>query len=349
MKRLLIGLLVGGACLYWFLHNTDWSEMKEAFAAIQTGWVLVAVGSLLLEFVIRAIRWKIILRPLKPNLSVLDLFRAQVIGAAANTLLPLRLGELVKPTIVSNRSGLPFVSVATTAIMERVYDLFGMVSVLVIMVLFLQSDLTPPPEQQILIDNLRLYGGILGVCAITAMGVFFYLVSRKNDTRHIFASIVQIAPPPIQRFFLGLFDGFVDGLANSTDTKGIWQAGILSVGMWLNGALAIFCLFNAFALSLPFGAACFIAVAIALAVVLPQAPGFVGVFHAAIEATLLLWGQDPIVAKGFAIVFWGVSFIPVTVLGVGLGMFENIEWKKLTVLLHDDEAKPLPSSQTSKE
>ena len=349
MKRLLLGLLVGAICLYWFLHNTDWTEMQNALSEIQIGWVLVAIGSLLLEFVVRAVRWKVILRPLQPRLSIFDLFRAQVIGAAANTLLPLRLGELVKPTIVSNRSGLSFISVATTAIVERVYDLFGMVSVLVIMVLFLQPDLTPPPEQQLLIDNLRLYGGILGGCAITAMGVFFYLASRKRDTRHIFASIVKIAPPPIQRFFLGLFDGFVDGLANSTDTKGIWQAGILSVGMWLNGALAIFCLFKAFSLSLPFGAACFIAVAIALAVVLPQAPGFVGVFHAAIEATLLLWGQDPIVAKGFAIVFWGVSFVPVTLLGVGLGMFENIEWKKLNVLQHDDATTPPPSVQTSKE
>ena len=100
--------------------------------------------------------------------------------------------------------------------------------------------------------------------------------------------------------------------------------------MWLNGAFAIFCLFKAFSLTLPFGAACFISVAIALSVALPQAPGFVGVFHVAIETTLLLWGQDPTIAKGFALIFWGVSFVPVTLIGVGFAFVEDIDWRGLT-------------------
>ena len=99
--------------------------------------------------------------------------------------------------------------------------------------------------------------------------------------------------------------------------------------MWINGAIAIFCLFVAFDITLPFGAACFMGVAIALAVALPQAPGFVGVFHIAIANTLLLWGQDPIAAKGFALVFWAVSFVPVTILGVTLGLSEQLDWKGL--------------------
>ena len=98
--------------------------------------------------------------------------------------------------------------------------------------------------------------------------------------------------------------------------------------MWLNGALAIYCLFQAFGLSLPFGAACFVGVAIALGVALPQAPGFVGVFHVAIENTLLLWGQDPQVAKSFALIFWMVSFVPVTLLGLIMATRWDIDWQE---------------------
>ena len=86
--------------------------------------------------------------------------------------------------------------------------------------------------------------------------------------------------------------------------------------------MAIYFLFQAFSLSLPPGAACFTAAAIALAVVLPQAPGFLGVFHIAMEKTMLLWEVDPHHAKGFAVVFWGVSFIPVTLLGL-LGLWRE--------------------------
>ena len=61
-------------------------------------------------------------------------------------------------------------------------------------------------------------------------------------------------------------------------------------------------------MSHPFGAACFTGVAIALTVALPQAPGFVGVFHVAMQKTMILWGQGDADANGFAIVFWAVSF-----------------------------------------
>ena len=127
MKRLLVGVLFGGACLYWFAHTIDWSEMMAVFRQIHLSWVTLAIVLLLVEFVIRALRWKIILRSLTTKISVFDLFKAQVIGAAANTLLPLRLGEILKPTIVCNRTKLEFVPVATTSIVERVYDLLGMV------------------------------------------------------------------------------------------------------------------------------------------------------------------------------------------------------------------------------
>ena len=329
MKRLLVGVLFGGACMYWFAHTIDWSEMMTVFRQIDVPWVVLAILLLLLEFAIRAFRWKIILRSLSTNISVLDLFRAQVIGAATNTLLPLRLGELLKPTIVCNRTKLEFVPVATTSIVERVYDLLGMVSVLVFMVLFLQPELSPAPGQQVLIDNLQMYGGFLGLAAVTAMGIFFALTSQKEAMRPVFLTITSIAPQPIQNFFMRLFDGFVKGLGNTTDTSGLWISGLLSVGMWLNGAFAIFCLFKAFSLTLPFGAACFISVAIALSVALPQAPGFVGVFHVAIETTLLLWAQDATIAKGFALVFWGVSFVPVTLVGLGFAVFEDIDWRGL--------------------
>ena len=106
------------------------------------------------------------------------------------------------------------------------------------------------------------------------------------------------------------------GLGSSRDRKSIGQAAVMSVLMWLNGALAIWFLFQAFRVDLPFAAACFTGVAIALTVALPQAPGFIGVFHIAIEKAMLIWGLAPHESKGFALVFWSVSFVPVTVVGL---------------------------------
>lgn len=314
---LLIGLIVSGSALLWFSWGVDWPALGAELKAVHLPWVGLAALILLCEFAIRALRWQILLRPLGMKARLVDLFSAQVIGAAANTLLPLRAGEIAKPLVAARRTGHPVAAVFATAVMERVYDLLGMVSVLLLMVLVLPGGQEALPDsERVLVDNLKRYGGMLGVAATCAMATFFALATRQVAARRTFAAIAGLAPAPIRDRFLGLFDGFVAGLGNTRDPLGLVQAGLLSVLMWVNGAVAIWCLFQAFAMALPFGAACFTGVAIALTVALPQAPGFVGVFHVAIEKTLVLWGQPVLPAKGFAIVFWATSFLPV--LSVGL-------------------------------
>ncbi|MEL6349018.1 MAG: lysylphosphatidylglycerol synthase transmembrane domain-containing protein, partial [Myxococcota bacterium] len=306
-----LAILMSGGAALWFAWGVDWPALGAVLRDVRLGWVLLAALILLGEFGIRALRWQVLLRPLGRDARVSDLFSAQVIGAAVNIFLPFRAGEIAKPLVASRRTGHPLVGVVATAVMERVYDLFGMLSVLLLMALVLAPDagLDASAENRALVVNLKRYGGLFGVFAMCCMGIFFYLATRKQAARDTFAWIVSIAPGPVGDRFLALFDGFVDGLGNTRDRAGLVQAGALSVWMWMNGALAIFCLFQAFDMDLPFGAACFVAVAIALTVALPQAPGFIGVFHVAIEKTLVLWGQPPAPSKGYAIVFWAVNFL----------------------------------------
>lgn len=324
---LVLGLLVSGGALLWFTWGVDWRSLLQALAQVRVGWVALAALVLLGEFGIRALRWQVLLRPLGLPAKVGDLFAATVIGAAANILLPLRAGEFARPLVAARRTGHPILAVFATAVMERVYDLLGMVSVLVLMVLVLPGGQEALPDgERELVENLKLYGGALGLAATVAMALFFALATRRVAARRTFALLAGLAPPPLRDRLLGLFDGFVLGLGNSRDPAGLVQAGLLSVLLWVNGALSIWCLFQAFEMPLPFGAACFTGVAIALTVALPQAPGFVGVFHVAIEKTLVLWGQPALLSKGFAIVFWATSFLPVLVVGLaamwreGLGL-----------------------------
>lgn len=314
-RALYVGLVFGLVALAYFVKGVNWQEIGDELKQIHLGWVAVSVALLLAEFAIRSWRWKILLRPVGKPTAFHDLFIAQVIGAACNTLLPLRAGEIVKPMVAARRTQQAFSTMAATAVMERVYDILGMVSVLCIMVLVLPSGVEAMDNEH-LVSNLKLYGGLFGAFAATCMAVFFVLASQEDRARNLYKAIISIAPKPIQNKLLHLFDGFVQGLANTRDRRGFWEAGCLSVVLWFNGALAIFCLFKAFGMSLGMGAACFVGVAIALTVALPQAPGFIGVFHIAIEKTLELWDQDTTPSKSFAIVFWAVSFIPITAVGL---------------------------------
>ena len=314
--RVWVGCGLSLALSGWFLHSVHWSALGDALAGVEVLAVAGACAMLLGEFVLRAVRWKVLLRPVAPAARIRDLFVATVIGATANTLLPARAGELAKPLVAARKVQVSFGTVLATTVMERVYDIFGLLAVLTTMVLVLPVDVGATPAHQELVANLKLYGAMFGLFAFTCMFVFFALASRGPDAHRIFTTITRIAPAPIARRFDALFDGFVAGLGNTRDVGGMWQSGALSLAIWFNGVGAIYVLFGAFDLDLPLGAACFTAVAIALTVALPQAPGFFGVFHVAIEKTLDLWSVDPTPAKAFAIVFWGVSFVPVTLIGL---------------------------------
>jgi len=304
----------------WFVSDIQWQQIRREFLSVEAWPVAAATVLLLLEFWLRALRWKVVLSPVSPEARVRDLFSASVVGAAGNTLLPMRAGELARALVASRHTGLGVTTVLATNVMERVYDLFGLVTVLVVMVLLLPDQLGGSLAEQQLVENLQVYGGVLGISALSAMLVFFALARRPERARKFASYFIDVLPQFVSVPLGGLVDAFLSGFSSAGDIRLMRRSLLLSVALWFNGSFAIYFLFRAFSLDLPYSAACFTTVAIALTVLLPQAPGFFGVFHVAIEKTLVLWQVPEVSAEAFAIVFWAVSFVPVTVLGlVALG------------------------------
>jgi uncharacterized membrane protein YbhN (UPF0104 family) len=342
LLQLALPLTVSGAAALWFIEDVDWQALSAALAGLRLPWVGLAALLLLGEFGLRALRWAALLRPLGAGARPVDLFAAQLIGAAANTLLPLRAGELAKPLVASARSGHPLSSVVATAVLERVFDLFGLCSLLVVMAWSLPE---APGEEQELVVNLKRYGGLAGIAALTGLSAGIGLSGAPGRVEGLLRPVLAALPRPLAERGERALHGFLAGLGSSRDPAALARAGALSVTLWLNGALAIWALFQAFGNGLPFGAACFTAVAIALTVALPQAPGFIGVFHVAMEKTMALWGQPPAEAKAFAVVFWAVSFVPVTTLGVLAMWREGLALRGLLArrAAAGDEGPPTPA------
>src|SRR5690606_32412647 len=90
-----------------------------------------------------------------------------------------------------------------------------------------------------------------------------------------------------------------------------------SIGLWVYNAVGAWIAFHAFGLDLPFTAALFFQSAIALAVSLPSAPGYFGLYHGmAVFVLSTLWGAPAELAAAYAIGFHLAGFIPVTLIGL---------------------------------
>ena len=340
---------------YWFLRNSHWDEISEHLFGLNKGWLLVATAALLVEFVLRAIRWKFVLSPVNGAIPLSGLLSATFIGGALNTLLPARAGDVARAVVGSRHSKLPISTIVATNVMERVYDIFGLVSVLIVMLVSIPEEVTNYGGE--LVYNLKLYGALFGVAACLAMGTFLALASKGEQSKAIFAKLLVVLPNGLSLKIMAMFDSFIEGFASTRDRRLLWISAGLSVLLWSNLAFAVFALFQAFGLGLPMSAACFTTVVIALTVVVPQAPGFFGVFHVAIEKTMVLWLSAPILgysiaeeepliqaAKAFAIVFWGVSFIPVTVIGLMAMLREGLTFSSIHEVRNAPEEKIEPVS-----
>lgn len=312
LLRLLPGIVVSLGFTLWFLTRAHWGELSTALIGVKIEWVLLSVAVLFTEFLIRAARWKLLLWRIAPKARFSRLFVATTIGMALNVVLPFRAGDFARPWLGSRETNTPMLPLVTVAVIERVFDILGLLSVFLLMLVVLPTQAEAHGD---LVHNLKLYGSVFGVIGVVGLSTFLVLAAQEDRARALYLRLVGLAPAPMRAKFITLFDGFVGGLSSVRSGEVLVKAGLLSMLHWFNGSLSIYALMRAFDLQLPFAAACFTTVAIALTVALPQAPGFFGVFHVAIEKTLILWGQDPGPAQAFAIVFWGVSFLPVTSVG----------------------------------
>ena len=312
LLRLLPGIVVSAGFTFWFLSRAHWDELSKAVIGVRLDWLALSAAVLFTEFAIRALRWKQLLWQIAPRARLSRLFIATTIGMALNVVLPFRAGDFARPWLGARETGTPMLPLVTVAVIERVFDILGLLSVFLLMLLVLPASADTHSE---LVSNLKLYGSVFGVLGVVGLGTFLVLAAQEQRARGLYLRLLSLAPPAMRPRFLQLFDGFVGGLSSVRSGRALVLSALLSMLHWLNGSLSIYALMHAFNLDLPFAAACFTTVAIALTVALPQAPGFFGVFHVAIEKTLVLWGQDPGPAQAFAIVFWGVSFLPITTVG----------------------------------
>jgi uncharacterized protein (TIRG00374 family) len=88
------------ALLGWFFRNADFAQVWREIRAADPWALLALLGATALTYVLRALRWQYLLRPLGPTRFRVA-FRTTVIGFAANTVLPARAGELVRPYLLA--------------------------------------------------------------------------------------------------------------------------------------------------------------------------------------------------------------------------------------------------------
>ena len=309
--KALLGIAISGVLLWFAFRGVDLAEVWHQVRRADFGLLALAGLVAFLPLPLRAFRWKPLLAPAHPRSRYRPRLAATCIGFMANNLLPARVGEFARAYALSRLEPVRVSASFGSLVVERIFD--GITVVLLLVVAMAWPGFPSVAGRDF--SGLALWAG--GVFLL-GFAVLLALVFRPHLSVRLFErTVARLLPRSLRRPVVDALDAFLEGLGAIRDWRLVARIAAWSLVIWLTAGAAIWLGFFAFGIQLPFIAAVFVQSLIALAVAIPSAPGFFGVFQAAARIGLVdIWGVASGPALAFAIGFHLAGFIPVTVVGL---------------------------------
>src|ERR1051326_2459763 len=109
-----------------FGWDCAWLLFVSSLWNIRPWWLTLSIVATLLTYVVRAVRWQVLLNPLKA-IPMGPLISTNVLGFSAIYLVG-RAGELVRPIWLTRREQVPLTASVATIIVERFLDTFMLIA-----------------------------------------------------------------------------------------------------------------------------------------------------------------------------------------------------------------------------
>lgn len=306
--------------------NFDWARFRETRPR---NWFHVAHGVVLiyLAYVVRAIRWKIFLKPVRPKASSLSLVAPTVIGFTGLALLG-RPGELIRPYLIARRHNLSVSSQIAVWAVERIFDI-GAFTVLLVAIIFLAAG----PRELPLYSYFQK-GGFLLVGLVVAMVLGAMAVRAKGEGiagwverrfSHMSANLGHKIAMRLREFHSGLdtIHGPMSLIALTT----------LSLGMWFMIIIAYQEVAHSYGVAVLDIQRSQVLVLMGASMIgsMVQLPGVGGGSQLATIATLeRVFDVPKELAASCGIMLWLVTFVAVVPLGLFLAHRERISLRKVS-------------------
>ena len=314
--RIAVSLGLAALLLWVFFRNLDLRELGTTLSAAHPGWLGLALAITLVNFPHRSWRWTRLLHHVQ-RVPQREAFSATCIGFAATVLLPARAGEIVRPAVLSRRTGLPFAPALASVAVERLIDLVTVVLLFVVYALGGWEPENLSPEAHGRLELLRRSAYLVGAATLAVFAGLAFLAARPHLAERVLGPLERRLPARIASRAVGLLRSFLGGLASIRTGSDAAVMAASSLLMWLLNALQFHAVTRAFDVALPFPASFFVLTWAVLGLAVPT-PGGVGGYHAAVAYSLTgFYGIAASPAAATALVAHAVAFVPVTLAGVG--------------------------------
>ena len=300
-----LGLFISALFLFLAVRNIHWPEVWSAWQDARIDLLLLSTVVLVASWGVAAIRWRLLLMPAS-GLRVRDAFAYITIGYLANTVLPLRLGDLARATLLGRKKDLGISRVLGSIALERVLDLLTLIVIALITALVIDI----PVAIQAAVATMAIGG--LGALAFLVVLAFY-----QERLHRVIAVLTKIMPHPLAEKVMTLIRNFSMGAGVLRSLGGVISVCGLSLLGWGLVGVSVLIAIQAFHLPVPWYGAFFVLIMVNLGSAIPSSPGYVGVYHYLAVFALSLWVPDRSAALAYAIGTHALNMIA----NAGLGSF----------------------------
>jgi glycosyltransferase 2 family protein len=304
LVRIGLGSAATGAFLWLFLREVDLRVAWREITALP-GWTMIAaLGLVMANVVIMALRWGYLLAGAGYRIGVRKLFSTVAVGRGANNIIPARGGDLLRIESLRERHVPVFVS-AGTLFAERLLDGVILSSWILLGALAIGQG-----------GPMLLTGVALSAGAALGVGLVV-LAARDPDRAEGFAwRATRRLPPRWHTRFTRAAAHFVDGLGAFRGRKRLVAIFGTSTAMWLADVAMYFIIGeHAFGLDLPVGAYFLLEGIGNLALAVPATAAGIGTFDYLTLVAAKGIDVDIDKATAYVITMHALTVIPVTLAG----------------------------------
>lgn len=303
--RLALGLAIAIFFLWLILRQIKLEELTHVFATTRLEWVTAALLAFAVDYAGRIERWRLMLLRDNPSLKWRSCVGPLLISFAANNILPLRAGDLLRSFAFNSQVGASSGVVIATLIVERLLDLLMVLTLLGAALasfgmdahLFSKAGCAVLLSGAAVILFILLYPNLL-LPFVTALKKFATGLALKRSQRvchEIDKTLVTLQHLAEGKTMIKLILWSL--MAWSAEGCVFWFA-----------ALSLPPITNPLAswLALPVGT---------LATLLPSTPGYIGTFDYFTVRAMTELGNNTIAAAAYALMVHALLWLPPTLIG----------------------------------
>ena len=325
--RIALSIALSAVFLWLAVRKVDWNEALAALRSANYVWVALMLPVTVWSLFIRAQRWRVFLHAVGvPTLRTL--VSANNIGFMAIMVLPLRMGEVVRPVLLSRRAQLSLSGVLASTLLERIFDMFT------ILFLFgVSASLVTVSDVRV-----RQMGWVLSAMALAVAALILLIRLREATALRLARGICDRLPANIAEHVYSFLEGFVGALRMLDSPAAFARAFAWSLYLWLAIAVVYVFGFWAFHMDVPeVRGALVLTALVAIAVSVPSAPGFIGAFQLGCVLGLRIFGVAESAAIAFSLVVNLTQIVGVIAAGLYSLWVENISFREVEAAEHPDD------------